>query len=166
MMTDPDTILNWRRFDARITTSGQPSAAQLAEIQALGVTHIINLGLHSHPRALPDEAATVSDLGMRYIHIPVDFDHPTEADFDRFCAVLDALPDTPVHVHCIVNARVTAFLYRYQRDRVGGDASAARALLDTVWQPGGVWADFIGEQALVEAPHRYAGRDYQPVLKR
>jgi protein tyrosine phosphatase (PTP) superfamily phosphohydrolase (DUF442 family) len=127
MTTDPDTILNWRRFDARITTSGQPSAAQLAEIEALGVTHIINLGLHSHPRALPDEAATVSDLGMRYIHIPVDFDHPTEADFDRFCAVLDALPDTPVHVHCIVNARVTAFLYRYQRDRVGGDASAARA---------------------------------------
>lgn len=164
-MADPDTIFNWRRFDARLTTSGQPSAAQLAEIRALGVTHVINLGLHGHPRALPDEAATVGDLGMNYIHIPVDFDHPTEADFDRFCAVLEDLPDTSVHVHCIVNARVTAFLYRYQRDRLGGDVNAARALLDTVWRPGGVWADFIGEAALVEAPHRYAGRDYPSVLE-
>ena len=68
------SIYNWRRLDDRITTSGQPShGTALAEISALGIRHIINLGLHSHEKALPDEAASVNRLGMAYIHIPVIF---------------------------------------------------------------------------------------------
>src|SRR3954471_14633339 len=77
VMADPEGIYDWRRLDDRITTSGQPTEEQLADIQALGVRHIINLGLHSHEKALPDEAASVRDLGMTYMHIPVDFQHPT-----------------------------------------------------------------------------------------
>ena len=63
-MADPETIYNWRRLDDRITTSGQPTEPQLADIHALGVRHIVNLGLHTHEKALPDEAASVSRLGM------------------------------------------------------------------------------------------------------
>ena len=47
-MGDPETIYNWCRLDGRITTSGQPTEAQLADIHALGVRHIVNLGLHTH----------------------------------------------------------------------------------------------------------------------
>ena len=72
-MADPETIYNWRRLDDRITTSGQPTEQQLAEIRALGVRHSINLGLHSHEKALSDEAASVGRLGMTYIHMPVNF---------------------------------------------------------------------------------------------
>jgi protein tyrosine phosphatase (PTP) superfamily phosphohydrolase (DUF442 family) len=63
-MADLETIYNWRRLDDRITTSGQPTEPQLADIHALGVRHIVNLGLHTHEKALPDEAASVSRLGM------------------------------------------------------------------------------------------------------
>jgi hypothetical protein len=45
-MADPETIYNWRRLDDRITTSGQPTEPQLADIHALGVRHIVNLGLN------------------------------------------------------------------------------------------------------------------------
>jgi len=58
-MADPKGVYNWHRLDSRITTSGQPTEAQLAEIRDLGVRHIVNLGLHTHEKALPDEAATV-----------------------------------------------------------------------------------------------------------
>jgi len=44
---DPETIYNWRRLDDRITTSGQPSEAQLSDIHSLGVRHVVNLGLHT-----------------------------------------------------------------------------------------------------------------------
>src|SRR5437868_7431307 len=84
-MADPENIYNWRRLDDWITTSGQPTEPQLADIRGLGVCHIINLGLHTHEKALPDEAASVSRLGMTYIHIPVDFRNPTETGF---CQVL------------------------------------------------------------------------------
>jgi len=59
-MADPEAIYNWQRLDNRITTSGQPTEKQLADIHALGVRHIVNLGLHTHEKALPDEAASVS----------------------------------------------------------------------------------------------------------
>jgi protein tyrosine phosphatase (PTP) superfamily phosphohydrolase (DUF442 family) len=83
-MADPDGIYNWHGLDGRITTSGQLTEAQLAEIRDLGIRHIVNLGLHTHEKALPDEAATVDRLGMTYIHIPVDFQNPTEQDFQQF----------------------------------------------------------------------------------
>jgi protein tyrosine phosphatase (PTP) superfamily phosphohydrolase (DUF442 family) len=88
-MTDPEGIYNWRRLDDRITTSGQPTGPQLADIQALGVRHVVNLALHTHEKALPDETASVSRLGMTYTHIPVDFQNPTEQDFEKFCAVME-----------------------------------------------------------------------------
>jgi uncharacterized protein (TIGR01244 family) len=142
-MTDPEGIYNWRRLDARITTSGQPTEPQLADIQALGVRHIVNLALHTHEKALAEEAGSVSRLGMTYTHIPVDFQHPTEADFAQFRAVMAQLADVPVHVHCIANYRVSAFFYRYRRDVLGWDDATARAEMEAIWHPEGVWAAFI-----------------------
>ncbi len=157
-MNDPDDIYQWRRIDARLTTSGQPDEAQLAAIAALGVRHVVNLGLHSHPKALPDEAASVATLGMDYHHLPVDFDAPTDVDYARFVSVMAAIGEAPVHVHCIANLRVSAFLYRWFRD-AGMAEDRARAVLEDVWRPGGVWAAIIGD-ADAPAVHRIRGRDY------
>ena len=142
-MPDPETIYNWRRLDERITTSGQPTEAQLADIRALGVRQVINLALHTHEKALADEAASVSRLGMGYVHIPVDFQNPTEQDFQQFCASMEQLKDVPVHVHCIANYRVSAFLYRYRRDVLGMDETQAREDMEAIWHPDGVWATFV-----------------------
>jgi uncharacterized protein (TIGR01244 family) len=143
LMADPEGIYNWRRLDGRITTSGQPTEAQLAEIRGLGVRHMVNLGLHTHEKALPDEAAAVDRLGMTYIHIPVDFQNPTEQDYQEFCGVMERLKDVPVHVHCIANARVSAFFYRFRRDVLGMDETQARAAMEAVWRPRGVWVEFV-----------------------
>src|SRR5580693_8396001 len=82
-MAEPEAIYNWQRLDNQITTSGQPTELQLADIHALDVRHIVNLGLHTHEKALPDEAASVGRLGMTYIHIPVDFQNPTDVGMTR-----------------------------------------------------------------------------------
>lgn len=156
---DPVSIRAWRRLDDRLTTSGQPTEEQLKLLAAIGVSDVINLALHSHEDALVDEAASVATLGMRYIHIPVDFAAPTDSNFDRFMAVLDALHDRHIHVHCIVNARVSAFFYR-RALMLGKDREEAAARLDSIWRPGGVWATFIGRPEDEALPHRFAGRDY------
>lgn len=158
-MSDP-AILNWRRIDARLTTSGQPSEVALTELARLGVRHVINLGPHEHERALPDETASVAALGMHYTYIPVPFDAPEEAHYQAFCYAMAEHGEEPVHVHCIVNARVTAFLTRYRREVLGMAPAEARAPMDSVWRPGGVWAAFVGDDDLIGAEHRYAGRDF------
>lgn len=158
-MSDPTDIFAWHRIDERLTTSGQPSEEQLPKLCTIGVTYVINLGLHTHERALLDEAASVANLGMTYIHIPVEFDAPTEEDFTRFCQAMTVVGDAKIHVHCIVNARVSAFLYRYHRDVLCMDEPQARKAMDAIWQPGGVWAAFIGDEDAIALPHRPARKN-------
>ncbi len=159
-MRDLTEVLNWRRLNDRITLSGQPTEAQLAEIKDLGVTRIINLGPHHNKGALEDEAGTVTALGMEYIYIPVEFDSPTDQDFAKFCDAIESRSDAQIHVHCIYNARVSAFFYRYAKTGRGIPEAEAYALMDGIWRPGKDWAQFIRSQDAVDQPNRYAGEDY------
>ena len=136
-------IYNYRRLSPTLTTSGQPDEAQFAALREAGVETVINLALVDSPRALADEAATLAALGLRYIHIPVEFSAPTEADFESFAAAMDALGGTPVHVHCAANWRVSAFLYRYRVERLGWPEDKARPDLDAIWAPDPVWQTFL-----------------------
>lgn len=151
---DPDHIDHWLRLSPTLTTSGQPGEDEIAAIAALGTRQVVNLALHTHERALRDEAASVAALGMTYTHIPVAFDAPTEDDFARFCAVMASAGEVPVHVHCIVNMRVSAFVYRWRRDVLGWDEAVARREMERIWRPGGVWAAFLGDAEGAGREHR------------
>lgn len=160
-MTDLPHILNWRRITSQITTSGQPTEAQMAELKSLGISHVINLGIHHDGKgALADEPATVAGLGLTYIYIPVDFENPTDADYEAFKHALAAHAGRQIHVHCIYNARVSAFFYRYAKDGLGVSASDAFDNMQSIWRPGEDWADFIGDPAARGQENRYAGEDY------
>ena len=90
-MTDPlAAIYNYRHASPQLATSGQPTEAGLAAIAAAGFEVVINLALHDDPRySLADEPGTVRQLRMDYVHIPVQFAHPTAGDFAAFAAALE-----------------------------------------------------------------------------
>jgi uncharacterized protein (TIGR01244 family) len=139
-----DEIYNYRQVDERLSTSGQPTDAQLAEIADAGFQTVVNLALHDDPRySLPDEPGSVQALGMRYIHIPVQFKAPTEADLDEFFAAMDAHQGERVWVHCAANWRVSAFVGLYRVLRQGWEREQAFALQRNLWEPDEVWAPFI-----------------------
>ena len=139
-----ESIRNFVSLGAKLATAWQPTEAQLAAVRSHGFEVVVNLGTMDPRYCLLGEADIVAALGMAYHHIPVDFQNPTEQDFGQFCAVMEELKDAPVHVHCIANYRVSAFLYRYRRDVLGADEAQARAEMEDVWQPNGVWAKFVG----------------------
>jgi protein tyrosine phosphatase (PTP) superfamily phosphohydrolase (DUF442 family) len=94
----------------------------------------------------------MTEAGLRYTHIPVPFDAPTEAHYRDFAAALKA-GDEPVHVHCIMNWRVSAFFYRWNREH-GMDEVEARRQMETVWSPedndhpaAPAWAAFVRGEA-------------------
>jgi protein tyrosine phosphatase (PTP) superfamily phosphohydrolase (DUF442 family) len=108
-----------------------------------GVQVVINLALQNSPSALKDEAGAVAALGMGYVHIPVEFSAPTEADLLAFFAAMDASRARKVLVHCAANKRVTAFLGLYRVLRQGWSYDDAFALMHSVWEPDPTWARFI-----------------------
>ena len=104
-----------------------------ARLAAIGVRHVVNLALDEHPEALVGERALLAGEGIGYTHIPVPFDAPTLAHLDALEAALAEL-EGPVHIHCIMNYRVSAFLYL--RDRQAGvPHSEAHARMAAVWDP-------------------------------
>jgi len=150
MAEDPTGIRNFQRLDPRITTSGRLRDQDLDGLSAIGVGHVINLALADHPEALADEADKLAARGIGYDHIPVPFDAPGEDHYAAFVAALEKAGDTPVHVHCIMNYRVSAFFYRYHREHLDMPESGARALLEALWAPhksdapeARPWANFL-----------------------
>ena len=135
---------NFRTVNERLFTSGQPTESQLASARAAGVEVVINLALHDDPRySLRDETGTVESLGMTYVHIPVQFGAPTEADLLAFFAAVDAHRGRRLLVHCGANYRVSAFLGLYNMLKLGQSRDEAFALMDSVWKPNPVWTQFI-----------------------
>ncbi len=152
MASEPADIRGWQRLSGAITTSGRLEDNDVARLAALGVRHVVNLALDSHPEALADEADKFAAQGIAYTHIPVPFDAPDEAHFAAFRAALEQ-GLVPVHVHCIMNWRVSAFFYRLHRDHDGMPEAEARALMAQQWLPDAsekpewrVWADFIAQK--------------------
>lgn len=126
-----------------VGTAGQPAAEHFPLIAASGYSTVINLAPASSPQALPDEPKLVEQLGMDYVHIPVDFAAPTDEDLRRFFAAMDARAGKKVFVHCIANMRVSAFMFLYRVLRLGERVSEAEMALHRLWVPDGAWAAFI-----------------------
>lgn len=159
MPDDLTDILNYRIVTPEITLSGQPSEAQIIALAKDGVTDVLNLGPHDNNGALDDEPGSVAAAGMTYHYIPVDFENPTEADYALFTQTMTALKGRRLHVHCIFNARVSAFMLRYARDGFG-DPAQAQERMDSIWRPGGVWAAFLNDAENTSLPNRFKGYEY------
>jgi uncharacterized protein (TIGR01244 family) len=137
---------NFRALGEHLLTAGQPDEAQLEDAARQGVTVVINLALHDDPRySLRDEQGCVRGLGMDYVHIPVQFSAPAEADLRVFFAAMDAHASETTLVHCAANYRVTAFVGLYRVIREGWSVEQAFEPMRSVWQPDEVWQAFIAE---------------------
>ena len=114
MTESVEEIYNYVKISDTIATAGQPTASQLAAIQAAGFQVVINLAPPTAPNALADEPDIVKHLGMEYQSIPVLWDAPKLADVARFFAAMQANHGRQVFVHCAANMRVSAFMYLYE----------------------------------------------------
>ena len=138
------SIYNYRQVTPQLAASGQPDEEELAAIAQAGYEVVLNIALHDDSRySLRDEERTVRSLGMRYIHIPVRFEAPTEEDLRLFFQAMDENVNSKLWVHCAANKRVSAFLGLYWHLRIGQPVEQAFALQRDIWEPDSVWSTFI-----------------------
>lgn len=130
---DPDDIRAWQRIGPDVTTSGRIEDGDIERLAAIGTRHVINLALDDHPEALAGEGAKLAAAGIGYTHIPIPFDAPEEAHYEAFREAVGT-SEGPLHVHCIMNWRVSALFYRLHREQ-GMLESEALDLLHRQWAP-------------------------------
>lgn len=146
-MSSLDEIYNYLSISDSLALSGQPSEDQLQRIAEAGFEAIINLAPHDAPHALEDERKSVEALGMRYVHIPVDFKNPKKENLEDFESALADLSSSKLFIHCAANYRVTAF-YGLTRVRRGDMTEAqAKDLIARVWDINQfpAWCEFFAD---------------------
>lgn len=137
-------IYNFFSISDSLSTSGQPTEAQLSMLAKEGYEVIINIALHDDPRySLKDETSYVKSLGIQYVHIPVQFDKPLKSDLESFFNVMESNKSKKVHVHCAANMRVTVFLGLHLVIREGKLKEEAFKPMWQIWKPDSVWSSFI-----------------------
>ncbi|WP_227006600.1 protein tyrosine phosphatase family protein [Shewanella donghaensis] len=122
-----DDIKALKVNNSQVITAGLPTAKQFESLQKSGVELVINLIPKDNSNYIENEAQLVSDAGMIYQNIEVDWQKPTIADVETFIALMEQNQDKSVLVHCAANYRASAFYYLYlatQESPISDDALA------------------------------------------
>ncbi|MEZ4502154.1 MAG: protein tyrosine phosphatase family protein [Dehalococcoidia bacterium] len=140
-----EDIRNFRRFDDRLVTGGQPTEEQLRDLAAAGFEAVVNIATINPRYSLPDEPGLVESLGMAYHHIPVEWESPQVSDFEAFEHVMAGLEGRRMLIHCAANYRVTAFTSLWARRNLRWTPEQAAAFRAAVWDVSEypAWAAFV-----------------------
>lgn len=114
---------------------GQPTEKALRELKAKGVTTVVNLRMPQEmARVGFDEAALLSELGVDYVHLPLNGSGGNAyapAALDQFASVMESAKGK-VLLHCTVAWRAShlwgAYLIRERKMPVGEALTQARAI--------------------------------------
>ena len=136
-------ISNFRQYSEQFASSGQPTRKQLQLLSDNDFDRIVYIAFTSSGKAYDDEDQLVKELGMDYIQIPVDWEHPTPSDFHAFAGVMQAGAQQKTLLHCQVNFRASAFSFLYRVMYEDVPVSQAKQDMNSVWQPNETWRDLI-----------------------
>ncbi len=138
-------IINFLAINPLLATGGMPTIDQVQALAEAGFEVVINLALDQSPDAIPEEEVVVTRLGMRYIHIPVIWKHPQLSDLEKFFDSMQQFSSSKIFVHCVLNLRVSVFVYLYRVIVLREVSTIAHADLLKIWQPDDIWQAFIDQ---------------------
>ena len=138
-----EAITNYIKVSDRIASSGQPEEHQFKSIAEAKYQVVINLAMPNSDDAIPEEGGIVTALKMTYVHIPVPFETPDADHLKAFLKVMAAFSLERVWIQCVVNYRVSAFLYQSQRLVHGATTEEATKVMLPSWKPNDVWLRFM-----------------------
>ncbi len=104
-----DLLPNPRQPKDGVLSGGQPTAGQLAQAAEAGFRTVINLRMPGE-RGADDEEAQVAQLGMEYVHMPINGAEGITEENARELSRLLETSEQPVLLHCGSGNRVGALL--------------------------------------------------------
>lgn len=128
-------IYNYLKLSETLSCSGMPTAGQLPSVAEAEVKFVVNLATTKSEGWNPDEGKTFQQLGVEYLLIPVDWEHPTRQNLNEFMDAMDAHKDLRVLVHCQANYRATVFIALYRILRLGWKKEDAFVDVRKIWNP-------------------------------
>jgi uncharacterized protein (TIGR01244 family) len=123
-------VTNFAKLESTIACAGATTPSGVAEVKKLGYKTIINLRQASEAGADVDaEAAAAKDIGIKYVHLPLNGSQPDPAVVDQFLVAVGDPANQPVFVHCASGNRAAALwmIKRLVVDGWDGDRASTEA---------------------------------------
>lgn len=136
-------ITNFVEYSDRFASSGQPTAAQLTELEQQGYERVVYIAWTDNESSLDAEDRLVKSLGMEYLHIPVEWTAPTVSDFYMFAGAMQRAPEKRTLLHCQANYRASAFSFLYRVLYEDVPVAEAKRDLNEIWSPNETWRNLI-----------------------
>jgi len=140
-----ERVTNFLSIKPWLATAGMPTKDQLVLLPLYGYQNIINLALDDSPGAIVNEDQIVKNLGLQYFHVPVIWEKPIKSNFDKFVSIMLSLSNEKTFVHCVLNMRVSVFVYLYRVHFLQEAHEFAYPDVLKIWQPDPTWQSFIKE---------------------
>jgi tyrosine-protein phosphatase SIW14 len=102
-------IPNFAKVSDELYRGGQPTRQGFAELRRMGIKTVVNL------RETGTDRLGVRGTGMRYVHLRVNPNGPTDEEVAAFLEVLQEDGNLPVFVHCKMGADRTGTLVAIYR---------------------------------------------------
>lgn len=100
-------IVNFSKVDAVVACGGATETSALEGLAKDGFKAVINLRQASEPNVnIEQNAARAKELGLKYIHIPMNGQQPDPKVIDQFLAAIADKSNQPAYVHCGSASRV------------------------------------------------------------
>jgi protein tyrosine phosphatase (PTP) superfamily phosphohydrolase (DUF442 family) len=143
-----DEIINFLKINDNIYTAGQPEESEFPQLESLNIKTVINLALPTTEGAIKNEAEIVTLMGITYIQIPVEFKGPQLSELKKFYKAMELCLNEPVFIHCMLNMRVSVFMYLYRINILRESLNDAWNDVLKIWVPDQIWTLFIKENTL------------------
>ncbi len=136
---------NFININKLTTSSGTLLKVDLQSLSDADYNTIINLLPDNSEYAIKNEQETFKTLGIGYTYIPVDWEHPTLADFTAFETAMIAAKNKKTHIHCAANYRASAFYGIYAYKHLGWTRKQITEFTAPIWQLSDhpIWQDFV-----------------------
>ncbi|HIP61682.1 MAG TPA: hypothetical protein EYG98_03920 [Sulfurovum sp.] len=137
-----------------LMTSALPQESDFSLMADDGYEIVISMCQSEDSLTLDNEDAMVTNAGMKYLHLPVDYYEPTMMDYTLLRDILNTIADKKVWLHCTKNYRVSAFMYLYNILERGADRQMAKMSMNSIWKPTDAWENMI-EETLEKYAYQY-----------
>ena len=126
-----------------LDTAGQPTADALASLGAQGFGAVIFFAPPTERGVVKEEAEILARQGIAFVTLKIDFERPTERDYDAFAAAMAAQAGKKVLVHCQINLQASSMVFLHRVIVGKEDPDAAYQAVARVWSPPAAWKRFI-----------------------
>ena len=122
-------------INSQLHTAGQPPRDRLIDLADHGFEMVINLAPPTSLGSIGTEGQLVTEKGITYVNIPVDWLNPNYADFALFSGIMNESDERQVLVHCQVNKRASIFTFLYRVIHKKVPIDEAFVAMEKVWVP-------------------------------